>query len=76
MFTQQPTLADLFTQLGLDNSEDGIDAFIEQHKGLNQTTYLHKASFWNGAQVAFLKEAIIEDAAWAEVIDELNTRLH
>ncbi|MDM7859833.1 DUF2789 domain-containing protein [Alteromonas sp. ASW11-36] len=76
MFTHQPTMADLFTQLGLDNSEAAIDAFIEKHKGLNETTYLHRAPYWNAAQVAFLKESIIEDAAWAEVIDELNARLH
>nr|WP_136249457.1 DUF2789 domain-containing protein [Ningiella ruwaisensis] len=76
MFVKQPTMADLFTQLGLESSDEAIESFIEQHKGLNETTYLHRAPYWNDAQVAFLKEALIEDAAWAEVIDELNARLH
>lgn len=69
-------MADLFSQLGLDSAADSIEAFIEEHKGLNRGTYLHQAPYWNNAQTTFLKEAIIEDAAWAEVIDELNARLH
>ncbi len=76
MFTKQPTMTDLFTQLGLDSSEEAVEKFIEDHKGLNQSTYLHQAPYWNNAQTTFLKEAIVEDAAWAEVIDELNARLH
>nr|WP_136249452.1 DUF2789 family protein [Ningiella ruwaisensis] len=76
MFVKQPTLSDLFTQSGLERSDEAIESFIKQHKGLNETTYSHRAPYWNDAQVAFLKEALIEDAAWAEVIDKLNARLH
>ncbi|MGB3725914.1 MAG: DUF2789 family protein, partial [Glaciecola sp.] len=35
-----------------------------------------RLDYWNEGQRAFLKEAILEDASWAEVIDELNVRLH
>ncbi|MGQ8363676.1 DUF2789 domain-containing protein [Glaciecola sp. 1036] len=76
MLTEQPSIEDLFQQLGLKNDQAAIDAFIEEHKGLNDNVYLHKAPYWNESQSAFLKEAIVEDAAWAEVIDELNARLH
>lgn len=76
MYTEQANMTDLFQQLGLESDEASIDSFIDEHKGLNQSTYLHEAPYWNKAQQAFLKEAIIEDANWAEVIDELNIRLH
>ncbi|BFT30029.1 DUF2789 domain-containing protein [Alteromonas sp. D210916BOD_24] len=76
MFTEQHTMSSLFGQLGLDSSEQDIEHFIDQHKGLNKTQYLHDAPFWSPAQSQFLKDAIEEDAAWAEVIDQLNLRLH
>ncbi len=76
MDIQQPSMSDLFEQLGLESDKEAIDAFIDSHKGLNDTTYLHKAPYWNEAQRAFLKEALVDDAMWAEVIDELNASLH
>ena len=36
---------------------------------------LAEAAFWTPAQAGFLREAILEDADWAEVIDELNNDL-
>ena len=76
MYTEQPTMADLFTQLGIDSSEEGMDAFIEEHKGMNQSRHIEEAPFWNDSQAAFLKQAIDEDAQWVVVIDELNAQLH
>jgi len=76
MFIEQPDIASLFGQLGLDNSDDDIEAFIAKNKGLNKSQYLHEAPFWSEAQATFLKSAIKEDADWAEVIDQLNARLH
>ncbi|MBT0585257.1 DUF2789 domain-containing protein [Alteromonas oceanisediminis] len=76
MDINQPSMSDLFQQLGLKSDDESIEQFIEKHKGLNKTTYLHKADYWNDAQRTFLKEALVEDALWAEVIDELNVRLH
>lgn len=76
MFIQQPQLSDLFVQLGLDASEPAIDKFIEEHKGLNKSRHIEDAPFWNDSQSQFLQQALAEDAQWAEVIDELNVRLH
>ena len=36
---------------------------------------LHEAAFWTPAQADFLREEILEDADWAEAVDELNVRL-
>ncbi|AFT78743.1 hypothetical protein AMBLS11_10830 [Alteromonas macleodii str. 'Black Sea 11'] len=76
MFTEQPTMNSLFSQLGLGSSDEEIAEFFETHRGLNKSQHLHEASYWNESQSAFLKNAIIEDAAWAEVIDQLNAELH
>jgi hypothetical protein len=37
---------------------------------------LYEADFWNNAQADFLKQAIDEDADWAEIVDHLNLMLH
>jgi hypothetical protein len=37
---------------------------------------LSEAPFWTTAQASFLHEEILNDADLAEVIDQLNTRLH
>ena len=76
MFTQQPELSDLFVQLGLPADDNAIEAFIDEHRGLKSAQPLDKAPFWNEAQATFLRQALADDAEWAEVIDELNTRLH
>lgn len=76
MYTEQPTMHDLFTQLGLDASDEGIDKFIEDHKGMNKSRHIEEAPFWNASQCAFLKQAIDEDAEWVVIIDDLNAQLH
>ncbi len=76
MYTQQPTMRDLFVQLGLDASDQSIEEFIEKHRGLNDSRHIEEAPFWNDSQADFLKRALIEDAEWAEVIDQLNVQLH
>ena len=58
------------------SSDEEIAEFFETHRGLNKSQHLHEAPYWNESQSAFLKNAIIEDAAWAEVIDQLNAELH
>ena len=37
---------------------------------------LAEAPFWSDAQARFLRQEILEDADWAQVIDELNLMLH
>lgn len=70
-----PTLNNLFAQLGLAADEDSIDEFIEAHKGLRSEIHIEKAEFWTRAQANFIMNALTEDAEWAELTDQLNTRL-
>lgn len=65
----------LFKQLGLAADQASIDAFIKQHSPLAQDCKLADAPFWDKAQAAFLREEILEDADWAEVVDQLNLML-
>jgi hypothetical protein len=46
------------------------------HSPLATYVLLSEAPFWTNAQAAFLREEILNDADWAEVIDQLNARLH
>ncbi len=75
MDTQAHTLPALFAQLGLPNDLEGISTFIHTHQ-IRSNVELQKASFWSSAQASFLAEALQEDSDWAEVVDELNMRLH
>lgn len=75
MDTSYHSINTLFAQLGLANSQEDIAKFVEQHKGLDASTPLSEASFWNQSQVNFLHEAIAEDADWAEVVDTLDAML-
>lgn len=75
MIADNLTLNDLFLQLGLNNLETDIDAFIETHKGLASSVKLEDASFWTAQQSEFIANALFEDAEWAELIDQLNNRL-
>ncbi|MGG5285322.1 DUF2789 domain-containing protein [Pseudomonas viridiflava] len=70
-----PDLPSLFAQLGLDNDENSIDAFVAQHR-LPDEVKLIDAEFWTPQQAAFLKEELRADAEWAPVVDELNVLLH
>lgn len=69
-------LSNLFDQLGLDSSPASIEKFIEEHSPLASNTLLADADFWTASQASFLREEILNDADWAEVIDQLNERLH
>ncbi|MEQ8954412.1 MAG: DUF2789 domain-containing protein [Porticoccaceae bacterium] len=73
---QQPIhdLSSLFSQLGLDSSEEGIDAFVRQYQ-LPEGQAIYEADFWNEGQKAFLREAFTEDADWVPVVDELAAML-
>ncbi|PKH01470.1 DUF2789 domain-containing protein [Psychromonas sp. MB-3u-54] len=75
MDTQNHSLSALFDQLGLDSSETGINLFIKKNAPLKGDAKLYEADFWNNAQADFLKQAIDEDADWAEIVDHLNLML-
>jgi hypothetical protein len=65
----------LFEQLGLDGSEAAIEQFISLHKPIPGNVPLHEADFWTPAQASMLREAVTEDADWAEVVDHLDAML-
>ncbi|MBP9955837.1 DUF2789 family protein [Geopseudomonas guangdongensis] len=66
---------DLFAQLGLPNDAAAIAHFIERHAPLADDLALADAPFWSPAQAAFLREEILGDADWAELIDQLGAAL-
>ena len=74
MSLNNPTLAELFKQLGLSSEKIHIDRFIERHQ-LNSHSELIMAIFWTSDQRDFLREAIAEDSDWSEVVDELASLL-
>lgn len=69
------TLPALFKQLGLADDPISIDRFITTHGPLAEDCQLADAPFWTPSQAAFLREEILEDADWAEVVDQLNLML-
>ncbi|TVQ68699.1 MAG: DUF2789 domain-containing protein [Oceanospirillales bacterium] len=75
MDTSLHTMNTLFDQLGLPSTDAQIDQFINTHKLFSEKVKLEEATFWTESQAGFLKEAIQSDSDWAEVVDELNTRL-
>jgi hypothetical protein len=76
METPVHTMTNLFAQLGLRSDPEAIASFIAAHSPMAQDIKLADAPFWTGAQARFLREEIIEDADWAEVIEQLNASLH
>lgn len=73
---QHHNLPNLFEQLGLPVGERAIEQFIDGHRPLPGNMALTEAPFWTSAQAGFLREELLKDGDWAEVIDELNLRLH
>ena len=74
---ESPThsLPSLFKQLGLASDPVSIDQFIATHSPLKPDLHLADAFFWTPSQSALLREEILDDADWAEVVDELNVLL-
>ncbi len=69
------SMGNLFAQLGKPSDEAAISRFIERHRPLADHVRLHEANFWSPSQAAFLCEAIVQDADWAEVVDTLDAEL-
>lgn len=76
METPLHSMRNLFAQLGLPSDQASIDEFIASHSPLPENMKLADAPFWTPSQAAFLREEILEDADWAEVVDQLNASLH
>lgn len=66
----------LFSQLGLESDIESISQFIDSAAPLRGDVLLHEAPYWSASQARFLREALSDDADWAEVVDALNVLLH
>ncbi len=75
MDTSQHSLSELFRQLGLPADKRAIEGFIASHKPLEPSVKISAAPFWSQAQREFLKTAIMDDADWAPMVDQLNAEL-
>lgn len=75
MDTVHASMTNLFLQLGLDASPEGIKRFIVEHY-LSPEVNIIDAPFWNDGQRQLLRELLNNDAAWALVVDQLNESLH
>ena len=70
------TMSSLFAQLGEPGDEAAIALFMASHRPLAGSVQLHEAAFWSPSQAAFLRQAILDDADWADVAEALNAQLH
>lgn len=70
------SLSELFRQLGLSDDDRAIDDFIGRHGRMPPGLSVADAPIWSASQREFLERATSDDADWAEVVDELSTRLH
>lgn len=75
MENPQHSLPALFKQLGLADDPISIDQFIASHSPLKPDLHLAEAFFWSESQAQFLRDEILEDADWAEVVDQLDVML-
>lgn len=66
---------ELFAQLGLPSHPDEVAAFVRRHAPLPAALALADAPIWTAAQAALLREKLLEDADWAELVDQLDAAL-
>lgn len=71
----EPTMTNLFLQLGLDADDAMIAGFIGAHQ-LPADVHITEAAFWNAGQRQFLAEQLKADARWTTIVDQLNESLH
>ncbi|AOE84962.1 DUF2789 domain-containing protein [Pseudomonas sp. TCU-HL1] len=74
MDTSHHSLSALFDQLGLPSDKAGIERFAAGNR-LAVGQALPDAPFWNKAQSAFLRDALLDDSDWCEEADELAVLL-
>lgn len=67
--------SELFRQLGLPADKAFIERFILEHRPLPEDVKISEAAFWTEGQRDFLKKALLEDADWAPMVDQLNAEL-
>ena len=67
-------MTNLFLQLGLDATPEGVADFIKKHRLPDDVNVLDD-EFWNDGQRQALKEMLCSDGEWALVVDQLNEAL-
>lgn len=67
-------MTNLFLQLGLDSSPDGIETFIKEHP-LERGASFIEAEFWTPAQRQLLEEWLKSDGEWSLIVDQLSEAL-
>lgn len=67
--------SELFQQLGLPGDPAAIRDFIARHSPLAAGIRIEDAPFWSPAQAAFLQEELLDNADWAEIVDQLSLAL-
>lgn len=67
-------MTNLFLQLGLDATPEGVARFISEHRLAPEINMLD-ADFWSDGQRQLLKEMLYSDGEWALVVDQLNEAL-
>lgn len=75
MYTHQPTMEQLFAQLGLASDPAMIERFIMTHRLSDCHQPLDQAAFWTTNQATFLHDEKENDAEWAILIDTLDSEL-
>lgn len=65
----------LFAQLGLPCDAAGVADFLQANRPLPGDVALPDAPFWSASQAAFLREALLQDADWAQQVDQLSQAL-
>ena len=75
---ESPThnMSQLFAQLGQPCDASEIATFIAEGRPLAGHIRLDEAVFWSASQALLLREAIGDDADWAEIAEALNSELH
>lgn len=66
---------DLFAQLGLASDATSIRQFLAAHAPVSGDINIADAPFWSPGQAAFLREALMDDSDWAELVDQLSEAL-
>jgi len=67
-------MTNLFLQLGLDSSPEGIEKFIAQHPLKRGDSFVN-AEFWTPAQRQLLEEWLSSDGEWSLIVDQLSEAL-
>lgn len=66
---------ELFAQLGLPSEPRDVQSFIASHAPLPGSTRIEDAGFWTAHQAILLKELILDDADWSQLVDRLDAAL-